>query len=109
MTGHRRIPLADIASVQDVELEGGRRTMGTALPGYCVGRFRYANVGAVWQATDCSRRALLLQARGQDLPVLVTPPDYFSYPSPKVLGHAGSRTKFSISEGTSILPIFTDS
>lgn len=89
MTGHRRVPLADIASVQDVVLEGGLRTMGTALPGYCVGRFRYSNVGAVWQATDCSRRALLLQARGQDLPLLVTPPDPEAFRS--MLARASGR------------------
>ena len=75
VSGNRRVPLADVADVQDVVLEGGLRTMGTALPGYCVGRFSYSNVGTVWQATDCSRRALLLALRSQELPVLVTPPD----------------------------------
>jgi len=72
---HRRWPLAAVREVRPVELRGGRRLVGTALPGYCVGRFRYPATGAVWQATDCRGRGLLLRIDGEPRPVLLTPPD----------------------------------
>jgi hypothetical protein len=71
---HRTIELSDIAAVEDAVLGRGHRTAGTALPGYCVGRFRYDNLGSVWQATDCSRDVLVLR-RTDDLPIILTPPD----------------------------------
>jgi hypothetical protein len=46
-----------------------------ALPGYCAGRFRYADLGSVWQATDCSRQAVVLDVRGEPRPIVLTPPD----------------------------------
>jgi hypothetical protein len=70
----RTIDLEDIVAVEEITLHGGSRTAGTALPGYCVGRFRYDALGAVWQATDCSRDVLVLR-RASDLPVVLTPPD----------------------------------
>jgi len=73
--GRRRILLADVISSRAVELGGGTRRMGTALPGYCVGRFSYVGLGTVWQATDCSRRAVVLATRGGDAPIVLTPPD----------------------------------
>src|SRR6185437_6710312 len=75
LAGRRYVLLADVTEAAPVALRGGRRTAGTALPGYCTGRFSYAEVGAVWQVTDCSRRTVLVRARGQDLPIVVTPPD----------------------------------
>jgi hypothetical protein len=71
---HRVIDLDSVVAVEDAELGRGRRVAGTGLPGYCVGRFRYDNIGSVWQATDCSRRVVLLRIDG-DRPVLLTPPD----------------------------------
>ncbi len=75
----RTVPLGAVTGVREVLLEGGRRVMGTALPGYCQGRFSYPNIGPVWQATDCSRRALLLQVAGEERPILITPPDLESF------------------------------
>ncbi|MGZ6095339.1 MAG: PH domain-containing protein, partial [Polyangiales bacterium] len=49
-------------------------TKGTAMPGYCVGHFSYADLGAVWQATDCSGRALLVRGK-TPTPLVLTPPD----------------------------------
>jgi len=57
-----------------VRLGRGRRTAGTALPGYCVGNFRYPGIGSVWQATDCSRDVLVLRRTGGK-PIVLTPPD----------------------------------
>ena len=76
--GHRRVDLEAISSVEEVRLEGGRRVNGTALPGYCVGHFRYSNLGTVWQATDCSGDALLLRL-GAGEPIVLTPPDRESF------------------------------
>lgn len=73
--GQRAVALADLAEARVVLLRGGRRAAGTALPGYCVGRFSYAELGAVWQATDCGGRAVLLRDRNVATPIVVTPPD----------------------------------
>lgn len=73
-TRHRTIDLSSVASIEEARLGRGRRTSGTALPGYCVGRFRYDNIGSVWQATDCSRNVIVLRRAG-DRPVVLTPPD----------------------------------
>ncbi|HSL19810.1 MAG TPA: PH domain-containing protein [Methylomirabilota bacterium] len=72
--GSRSIDLAAVASVEEVRLRGGKRVAGTALPGYCVGRFSYPELGRVWQATDCSRDVLVLRRDGEP-PLLLTPPD----------------------------------
>ena len=71
---HRTVDLATVSSVEEVHLGRGRRTNGTALPGYCVGRFRYDHLGAVWQATDCSRDVVVLR-RSHDRPIVLTPPN----------------------------------
>lgn len=71
----RRWPLDAIAGSREVMLRGGRRVMGTAMPGYCVGRFSYRGIGSVWQATNCRRRAVLLRIEGEPRPVLLSPPD----------------------------------
>lgn len=67
----RVVPLASIQSAGVVTLEGGLRTGGTAVPGLCSGWFRYPDLGSVWQATDCSRRVVLIDA-GMDR-LLVSP------------------------------------
>jgi hypothetical protein len=71
---HHSIDLATVVAVEDGHIGRGRRTAGTALPGYCVGNFSYDGLGAVWQATDCSRDVLILRRSG-DKPVVLTPPD----------------------------------
>jgi hypothetical protein len=73
--GDKTVPLASVRERRVVTLRGGSRTMGTALPGFCVGRFSYPDLGAVWQATDCGPRAVLLASSALDRPVLVSPPD----------------------------------
>jgi hypothetical protein len=70
----RNIDLESIISVEETHLGKGRRTAGTALPGYCVGNYRYPELGNVWLATDCSRDVLVLRV-ADDKPVLLTPPD----------------------------------
>lgn len=75
----KSIPLGAIQEVREVSLEGGSRRAGTTLPGYCQGRFAYPGLGTVWQATDCSRTALLLLAEGEARPVVVTPPDRVAF------------------------------
>ncbi len=72
---HRSWALDEIVESGEVDLPSGRRVAGTALPGYCVGTFAYRGLGKVWQATDCSRRAVLLRVRGGGRPVVLTPPD----------------------------------
>jgi hypothetical protein len=75
LDGRRSIPLAMVHEARAITLQGGRRTFGTAMPGHCAGRFEYADIGAVWQATDCSRAAVLVTTNDGDRPVVVTPPD----------------------------------
>lgn len=71
---HHTFDLATIVAVDEIHLSGGRRVAGTGLPGYCVGIFSYAEVGRVWQATDCSHDVLVLR-RAEAGPVVLTPPD----------------------------------
>ncbi len=71
---HRTIDLTSVVAVEELHLDRGRRIAGTGLPGYCVGIFSYAEIGRVWQATDCSRDVLVLR-RAADNPVVLTPPD----------------------------------
>jgi hypothetical protein len=75
LSGSRNIPLTDVIEARVVELGGGVRVAGTALPGYCAGRFRYAGLGTVWQVTDCSGPGILVRARSEALPIVLTPPD----------------------------------
>ena len=75
LDGRRDVPLDAIRDASVVVLRGGRRTRGTGFPGYCTGRFSYAEIGSVWQATDCSARAVLIRASGEALPIVTTPPD----------------------------------
>jgi hypothetical protein len=86
--GSRRVPLDAIVEVRDVNLSGGTRQAGTTLPGFCQGRFIYPEIGPVWQATDCSRQALLLRVSGQERPILLTPPDRMAF---QAALHQGSR------------------
>ncbi len=76
--GRESIDLSSVTAVDRTSLGAGRRLAGTALPGYCVGRFSYPELGSVWQATDCSHDAVVLRRAG-DRPIVLTPtePDRF--------------------------------
>jgi hypothetical protein len=71
----RGLSLDQIRSAEPVVLRGGRRVMGTNLPGYCTGRFRYRELGEVWQAGDCSGQGVLIRTVGDGRPWLVSPSD----------------------------------
>lgn len=71
----QEVPLAAITSARPVELGRGRRNFGTAMPGYCVGTFSYADLGSVWQATTCGRAAVVIEAAGQSGPIVIAPAD----------------------------------
>jgi hypothetical protein len=75
LSGSRTIPLSDVTEVRAVPLVGGWRVAGTALPGYCAGRFHYSNLGTVWQVTTCSSAGLLIRSRSDTQPVVISPPD----------------------------------
>ncbi|MBI5608456.1 MAG: hypothetical protein HY902_06205 [Deltaproteobacteria bacterium] len=59
-----RLALADVQSVRPVTVRGGHRVLGTSMPGHCTGTWSYADLGEVFQVSDCGDRALLVQARG---------------------------------------------
>jgi Bacterial PH domain len=69
----RVVALTDIEEARRVDLGRGRRRFGTAMPGYCVGTFHYPELGDVWEASDCSRRAVVVVVRGQARPLVLTP------------------------------------
>jgi len=71
----REVPLGAISSARQIELGAGRRRVGAALPGYCVGSFTYAGIGPVWQATSCGSAAVLIEAAGETKPVVIAPAD----------------------------------
>jgi hypothetical protein len=78
--GAREVPLASIREVSQATLRGGRRTRGSALPGYCAGVWTFPDVGEVWLAGDCNPRGLLVRADGEARPIAITPrdPDAFA-------------------------------
>jgi hypothetical protein len=67
------VPRASITAVRPVELGRGRRTMGSAIPGYCVGAFTFDDLGPVWLATSCGRSAVLVEAAGRTRPTVIAP------------------------------------
>jgi hypothetical protein len=69
----RHFALADVVEARAVTLSRGRRVSGTSLPGYCVGTFRYRELGDVWQATDCTAAAVILRLRGSQRPIVLAP------------------------------------
>ncbi|MFT3769289.1 MAG: PH domain-containing protein [Minicystis sp.] len=75
LTGERTVRLADVTEARAVVLLGGRRTRGTALPGFCAGRFSYPELGTVWQVTNCGPRAVVVRQAGDAVPIVLTPPD----------------------------------
>jgi len=73
--GKRTFPVASVTDARALTVSGGRRTRGTGAPGLCTGLWWYPAVGDVWQATNCSSHAVLLQVTGEERPILLTPPD----------------------------------
>ena len=69
------VPTAAITRARPVELGPGRRTVGSTMPGYCVGSYVFAGLGEVWLATSCGRSAVLVEVAGQPRPVVVAPAD----------------------------------
>lgn len=76
ITERRQVALAEVESVEPVRLGGsGRRTFGTAMPGFCVGEFSTAQLGKVWLATNCSQSVVVVRGRGLDRPLVLSPRD----------------------------------
>jgi hypothetical protein len=71
--GTRTVRLADVRDVRIVSLRGGRRMAGTAMPGYCTGRFSYPDLGSVWQVTRCEPSGVLVEATSEAHPVVIAP------------------------------------
>lgn len=70
----RTFDRADLRGAAQVTLPGrGSLVDGTGLPGFCVGKWRYRDHGAAWQATTCGLDAVRLD--GADGPVILTPLD----------------------------------
>jgi hypothetical protein len=70
----RVVPRSAIVGSRRAVASGGRREMGTGMPGYCLGRFRYDTLGSVWMATNCSCQVLALDLRDGST-IVLTPPD----------------------------------
>lgn len=69
----RVIPLKKIIEVRAVQLQRGKRKAGTAMPGYCAGRFSFPTLGSVDLASDCRRNAVTLQLKDSPRPLVLTP------------------------------------
>jgi hypothetical protein len=93
----REVPRAAITAVRPVELGRGRRRVGSAIPGYCVGAFTFDDLGPVWLATSCGRRAVLVEAAGQARPTVISPADRDAFLAALV---EGREATFSPPPGT---------
>jgi hypothetical protein len=71
--GTRMVRLADVTDVRIVSLHGGHRVAGTAMPGYCTGRFSYPDLGSVWQVTRCGPNGVLVEAASEPSPIVIAP------------------------------------
>jgi hypothetical protein len=71
----KTITLARVNQTRIDWLRDGSLRFGTEKPGYCVGFFDYPTLGEVWQASDCSKDAVLIVAGGETHPVVLTPSD----------------------------------
>lgn len=71
----KTIVLARVSQARPEWLREGSLRFGTEKPRYCVGFFSYPTVGEVWQVSDCSDSAVLIIARGETHPVVLTPSD----------------------------------
>ena len=69
----QEIPLQEIHETRVIRLQPGKRKFGTALPGYCVGRFHFPGPGTVDLYSDCSRDGVVLHAESFKRPLLLTP------------------------------------
>jgi len=70
----RDVALASISDARRVHLQKGSRVMGTGMPGLCSGRWRYADLGDVWQAADCGSGAVVIDT-GAAARLVVAPED----------------------------------
>lgn len=82
----RSIRRADITRVTPVDLRGGHRVAGTALPDYCQGRWRY-DFGVVWQATTCAPTGVLIETAAER--VVVAPRDSAAFIAAVSAGQVG--------------------
>lgn len=71
----RSVPRASIQAARQVTLSGARRVAGTAMPGFCHGRWRFDDIGTVWLAGTCGPEAVLVEVQGEDRPVVINPAD----------------------------------
>lgn len=67
------IALSDITDARAVDLAPGTRILGTSLPGYCSGRFRFPDLGSCTLVSNCGRRAVVLAVTGRPRPLVLTP------------------------------------
>ena len=98
LSSTRAFSLDAIEEVEPVDLRGGRRLFGTAMPGYCVGRFGYRDMGQVWQATNCAPETLLLRLAGEPRPLVVSPSD------PDLFSDAVTRRQEYVGKPSSVTP-----
>jgi hypothetical protein len=68
-TSHKSWPRAGIHARQ-AAIHGAVRVGGTAMPGWCTGWFRVADLGTAWLATNCGNDVVVVDA---PQPVLLTP------------------------------------
>jgi len=64
-----------IIEARPVQLQRGKRRVGTAMPGYCAGRFSFPTLGSVDLASDCRRNAVALHLKDSSRPLVLTPGD----------------------------------
>lgn len=69
----REHPIRSITSARAIRLRAGKRVVGTSLPGYCAGHFKFPEIGDCTLASTCSPDAVVLSTGDGDRPLVITP------------------------------------
>lgn len=71
----RTVNRSRVEAASVIQVRGASRQSGTAISGFCHGRWHLDDVGVVWMATSCTAEAVLVEIEGEDHPWVLSPVD----------------------------------
>lgn len=71
----RTVERSRVREARPITVRGASRQAGTAVDGFCHGRWSIDEVGVVWMATSCTSEAVLVEIEGEEHPWVLSPVD----------------------------------